>query len=54
MVNGELEDADLIERALESMSRYGLHVAAQAIVGVANRNPVSTFTGNIQGTWNIT
>jgi len=54
MVNGELEDADLIERALgEYEVDTVFHVAAQAIVGVANRNPVSTFTGNIQGTWNI-
>lgn len=27
------------------------HLAAQAIVGVANRNPISTFESNIQGTW---
>ena len=28
-----------------------LHLAAQTIVGVANRNPVSTFESNIAGTW---
>jgi CDP-glucose 4,6-dehydratase len=28
-----------------------LHLAAQAIVGAANRNPVSTFEANIGGTW---
>src|SRR5437764_13550013 len=27
------------------------HVAAQTIVGVANRNPVSTLDTNIRGTW---
>lgn len=27
------------------------HLAAQTIVGIANRNPVSTFETNIQGTW---
>jgi CDP-glucose 4,6-dehydratase len=27
------------------------HLAAQTIVGVAHRNPVSTFETNIQGTW---
>lgn len=27
------------------------HLAAQTIVGVANRNPVSTFEANTQGTW---
>jgi CDP-glucose 4,6-dehydratase len=29
------------------------HLAAQTIVGIANRNPVSTFTTNIGGTWNV-
>jgi CDP-glucose 4,6-dehydratase len=27
------------------------HLAAQTIVGVANRNPISTFETNIAGTW---
>ena len=29
------------------------HLAAQTIVGIANRNPVSTFEANIQGTWSV-
>ena len=29
------------------------HLAAQTIVGIANRNPVSTFESNIRGTWNV-
>ncbi len=29
------------------------HLAAQAIVGVANNNPMPTFASNIQGTWQI-
>jgi CDP-glucose 4,6-dehydratase len=29
------------------------HLAAQTIVGIANRNPVPTFESNIAGTWNI-
>jgi CDP-glucose 4,6-dehydratase len=28
-------------------------LAAQTIVGIANRNPISTFETNIQGTWNL-
>jgi len=28
-------------------------VAAQAIVGIANRDPASTFSTNIEGTWNL-
>ena len=30
-----------------------LHVAAQPIVGLANKSPLSTFETNIKGTWNI-
>jgi CDP-glucose 4,6-dehydratase len=29
------------------------HLAAQTIVGIANRNPVSTFETNIGGTWTL-
>jgi len=29
------------------------HVAAQPIVGIANRSPLNTFGVNIKGTWNI-
>ena len=27
------------------------HLAAQTIVGIAYRNPISTFETNVQGTW---
>lgn len=30
-----------------------LHVAAQPIVGLANKSPLPTFEANIKGTWNI-
>lgn len=30
-----------------------LHLAAQTIVGIANKSPLSTFEVNIKGTWNI-
>jgi len=29
------------------------HLAAQAIVPIANRNPISTFESNIKGTWSL-
>src|SRR5665213_1464381 len=29
------------------------HLAAQTIVGVANRNPVSTLDSNVRGTWTL-
>lgn len=54
VVNGSLDDLSLIERALgEHEIDTVFHVAAQAIVGVANRNPISTFQANIEGTWNV-
>jgi len=30
-----------------------IHTAAQAIVSIANRSPLSTFESNIKGTWNL-
>jgi len=54
VVHGVLEDYLLIERALgEYEIDTVFHLAAQAIVGVANRNPLGTFKSNIEGTWNI-
>ena len=54
LVEGNLEDLRLLERALgEHEIDTVFHVAAQAIVGVANRNPISTFRANIEGTWNL-
>ncbi len=54
IVRGSLEDLAVIERALgEYEIDTVFHLAAQAIVGVANRNPISNFEANILGTWNI-
>jgi CDP-glucose 4,6-dehydratase len=53
-VRGALEDYPLLERALNEYEIDTVfHLGAQAIVGVANRNPLATFETNIQGTWNI-
>ena len=53
-VYGDLEDEPLLERALGEYEIDTIfHVAAQAIVGVANRNPLATFEANIRGTWNM-
>jgi CDP-glucose 4,6-dehydratase len=53
-VRGDVTDRDLIERALgEYEVEVVFHLAAQTIVGIANRNPVSTFSANIEGTWNV-
>ena len=51
-VRGDMQDQDLMERALgEYEINTVFHLAAQTIVGIANRNPISTLETNIQGTW---
>ncbi len=52
VVRGDVQDQALLERTLgEYEIATVFHLAAQTIVGVANRNPVSTFATNIGGTW---
>lgn len=52
LVYGELNDYALLERVLaEYEIRTVFHLAAQTIVGIANRSPLSTFETNIRGTW---
>lgn len=54
VVRGDIADRDLLERILgEYEVESVFHLAAQTIVGIANRNPVSTFDTNIGGTWNL-
>ncbi len=54
IVRGNVEDRDLLERSLgEYEIETVFHVAAQAIVTIANRDPVSTFETNVRGTWNV-
>jgi CDP-glucose 4,6-dehydratase len=52
VVNGDVRSQSLMERTLgEYEIDTVIHLAAQTIVGIANRNPVSTFKTNIGGTW---
>jgi CDP-glucose 4,6-dehydratase len=54
LVRGDVRDQSLLERLLgEHEIDTVLHLAAQTLVPVANRNPVSTFETNIAGTWAI-
>lgn len=54
VVHGDIEDEYLLERALgEYEIDTVFHLAAQPIVGIAGRNPLSTFETNIRGTWNV-
>lgn len=52
IVRGDVRDQRVLERALgEYEIDTVFHLAAQTIVGVANRNPASTLDTNIRGTW---
>ena len=54
IVRGDVRHQSMLERA---MGEYEVdtvfHLAAQTIVGVANRNPVATLDTNIRGTWSV-
>lgn len=54
MVRGELEDLTVLLRAINEYEIDTVfHLGAQTIVGTASRSPLSTFEGNIRGTWNL-
>jgi CDP-glucose 4,6-dehydratase len=54
VVRGDICDSALLERVLgEYEIDTVFHLAAQTIVGIANRNPVSTFRTNVGGTWSL-
>jgi CDP-glucose 4,6-dehydratase len=54
VVRGDVTDYGLIERALNEYEVDTVfHLAAQTIVPIANRAPLSTFETNIKGTWTV-
>ncbi|MDP2342942.1 MAG: GDP-mannose 4,6-dehydratase [Deltaproteobacteria bacterium] len=54
VVRGDVCDQALLERALgEYEVATVFHLAAQTIVPIANRNPISTFETNVAGTWRL-
>ena len=54
IVRGDLSDTQQLERILaEYEIQSVIHLAAQTIVPIANKNPLSTFESNIAGTWNL-
>jgi CDP-glucose 4,6-dehydratase len=54
VVRGDICDAPLMERTLNEYEVDTVfHLAAQTIVGIANRSPLSTFETNIRGTWTL-
>ena len=53
-MRGELEDLTVLLRAINEYEIGTVfHLGAQTIVGTASRSPLSTFEGNIRGTWNL-
>ncbi|MDO8469133.1 MAG: GDP-mannose 4,6-dehydratase [Candidatus Peribacter sp.] len=54
VVRGDLGDQTFLERVLgEYEIDTVMHLAAQTIVPIANRNAISTFESNIRGTWTL-
>ena len=54
IVSGDIVDLGFITRVLNEYEiETVFHLAAQTIVGTANREPVSTFDANIRGTWSV-
>jgi CDP-glucose 4,6-dehydratase len=53
-VRGDVRDQRTLERLLgEYEIDTVLHLAAQTIVPIANRNPISTFETNVAGSWTL-
>jgi CDP-glucose 4,6-dehydratase len=51
-VRGDICEEDLVARTLAEYEVESVfHLAAQTLVGVANRGPRSTFETNVRGTW---
>ncbi len=54
VVHGGVTDYEMIERVLnEHEIDTVYHLAAQTVVQIANRAPLSTFETNIKGTWTV-
>jgi len=54
VVHGDVTDYELVERALNEYEIDTVfHLAAQTIVTIANRAPLSTFETNVKGTWTV-
>ena len=54
VIHGDIIDLACMERIMNEKEIDSVfHLAAQALVGVANKSPISTFESNIKGTWNV-
>ena len=53
-IKGNVSNLKLVRSIInEYKPQVVFHLAAEAIVGKANENPLPTFKSNIEGTWNI-
>jgi len=54
VVDGDIINYDTVNRIFNEYDiDICFHLAAQTIVGTANRSPLPTFETNIKGTWNV-
>ena len=54
LIKGDLIDKDLLKRVIHEENIQSIfHLAAQVEVGVARKNPMSTWETNIRGTYNL-
>jgi CDP-glucose 4,6-dehydratase len=54
VVRGSVAEYELVERVLNEYEiETVFHLAAQTIVTIANRAPLSTFESNVKGTWTV-
>lgn len=50
---GDVTDLALLERAVKRGTDSVFHLAANALVGTAKRDPLAAFETNVRGTWNV-
>ncbi|HUW22034.1 MAG TPA: NAD-dependent epimerase/dehydratase family protein [Candidatus Bathyarchaeia archaeon] len=54
IAKGNVSSLTLVKKVIKRYKPQTIfHLAAQAIVGEANKDPIETFKSNIQGTWNL-
>jgi len=53
-IKGNVANFQLVSKVINDFKPQVIfHLAAEAIVGKANKKPINTFKSNIEGTWNI-
>ncbi|MBU1043322.1 MAG: GDP-mannose 4,6-dehydratase [Candidatus Omnitrophica bacterium] len=53
-IKGNVANMKLVKNIIDQEKpEIIFHLAAEAIVGRSNKNPITTFKSNIEGTWNI-